>query len=210
MGSGTENLMNRLEETEKLLSLETEKRKAAESALRETRNNFKRVLREMPVIIFAADDDGVLVFFNREFEQVSGYDAKDLATDPEMMQFLFQLDKDNLPAEPQGGGEWTFRNKDGSEKVIYWSHISQYPPMPGWTSWKVGVDITELKDAQDRVKILSGLLPICSNCKKIRDDTGYWNKLEAYIKDHSEADFTHGICPACARKLYPEFYGDKE
>ena len=74
----------------------------------------------------------------------------------------------------------------------------------------VGIDITELKATQARVKVLSGLLPICSSCKKIRDDTGYWNRIEAYIHDHSEADFTHGICPTCARELYPELYEDEK
>ena len=63
-----------------------------------------------------------------------------------------------------------------------------------------------LQKALAKVKILRGLLPICSNCKKIRDDKGYWNQIEAYIRDHSEADFSHGICPECAKKLYPEFY----
>jgi PAS domain S-box-containing protein len=208
MGSEIEDLTKRLKEAERLLSQETEIRKTAEDALRESRETFKLALKEMPVIIFAADDDGALVFFNREFEQVSGYNAEDLATDPEMMQFLFQLDKDNMAAESQADGEWSFRSKDGSEKVVYWSHLSEYPPMPGWTSWKVGVDITELKDAQARVKVLGGLLPICASCKKIRDDTGYWNRIEAYIHDHSEADFTHGICPTCARELYPELYED--
>ncbi len=53
------------------------------------------------------------------------------------------------------------------------------------------------------VRVLSGLLPICSNCKKIRDDTGYWGQIESYIHEHSEAEFTHGICPDCATKLYP-------
>ena len=53
---------------------------------------------------------------------------------------------------------------------------------------------------------ISGMLPICANCKKIRDDKGYWNQIEAYIGDHSEAEFSHGICPDCAKKLYPEFY----
>jgi len=66
--------------------------------------------------------------------------------------------------------------------------------------------IHELKDALSKIKILSGLLPICANCKKIRNDEGYWQQIEIYIKDHSEADFTHGICPECAKKLYPELY----
>ena len=66
----------------------------------------------------------------------------------------------------------------------------------------------KLKETMAEVKILSGMLPICSSCKKIRDDKGYWNQIESYIGDHSEAEFSHGICPDCAKKLYPEFYKD--
>ena len=54
------------------------------------------------------------------------------------------------------------------------------------------------------IKTLKGILPICSSCKNIRDDKGYWNQIESYIKDHSDADFTHSICPECAKKLYPD------
>ncbi len=61
--------------------------------------------------------------------------------------------------------------------------------------------IIELQDALEEVKTLSGLLPICAWCKKIRDDTGYWNQIEIYIRDHSDADFTHSICPECKNKL---------
>ncbi len=64
--------------------------------------------------------------------------------------------------------------------------------------------IRELKDALAKIKTLNGLLPICANCKKIRDDKGYWNQVEQYIKAHSNADFTHSICPDCVKKLYPK------
>lgn len=64
--------------------------------------------------------------------------------------------------------------------------------------------IRELQEALARIKTLRGLLPICASCKKIRDDSGYWNQIEAYVREHSEATFTHGICPECIRKLYPE------
>jgi CheY-like chemotaxis protein len=67
--------------------------------------------------------------------------------------------------------------------------------------------ILELEDALAQVKTLSGLLPICSSCKKIRDDEGYWNQLEVYIRDHSEVEFSHSLCPECAKKLYPEIFG---
>jgi AmiR/NasT family two-component response regulator len=66
----------------------------------------------------------------------------------------------------------------------------------------------ELQDALAKVSTLRGLLPICSSCKKIRDDEGYWNQLEAYIQEHSEAVFSHGLCPECGKKLYPEVFGD--
>lgn len=66
--------------------------------------------------------------------------------------------------------------------------------------------IEELQDALSKVKLLSGLIPICANCKNIRNDEGYWQKVEVYIRDHSEAKFSHGLCPACAKKLYPELY----
>ncbi len=66
--------------------------------------------------------------------------------------------------------------------------------------------ISELREAIAKVKTLSGLLPICASCKKIRDDSGYWNRIEDYISKHSDAEFTHGLCPECATRLYPEFY----
>jgi PAS domain S-box-containing protein len=66
--------------------------------------------------------------------------------------------------------------------------------------------VKELQDALASVKTLSGFLPICSSCKNIRDDEGYWSQIEAYIRDHSEAEFSHSICPECAKKLYPEHY----
>lgn len=64
--------------------------------------------------------------------------------------------------------------------------------------------ITELQEALSQVKQLSGFLPICASCKKIRDDKGYWNQIESYISQHSEAEFSHGICPDCIKKLYSD------
>ncbi len=64
--------------------------------------------------------------------------------------------------------------------------------------------ILELKEALAKIKTLNGLLPICSWCKKIRNDSGYWQQIEVYIRDHSEAEFTHGICPDCLKKSYEE------
>lgn len=63
----------------------------------------------------------------------------------------------------------------------------------------------DLEEALSKVRLLSGFLPICASCKKIRDDKGYWNQSESYIQQHSEAEFSHSICPDCAKKLYPQF-----
>lgn len=68
---------------------------------------------------------------------------------------------------------------------------------------KLTETIAGLQEAMSKVKTLSGFLPICASCKKIRDDQGYWNQIEVYIRNHSEAEFSHGICPDCAKKLYP-------
>ena len=62
----------------------------------------------------------------------------------------------------------------------------------------------ELQNALSQIKKLKGFLPICASCKKIRDDEGYWIRIESYIKDHSEAEFTHSMCPECTEKLYPD------
>lgn len=67
--------------------------------------------------------------------------------------------------------------------------------------------IKELRGALAKVNTLSGLLPICASCKKIRDDRGYWSQIELYISKHSEAEFSHGLCPECARRLYPQIFG---
>ena len=66
--------------------------------------------------------------------------------------------------------------------------------------------IKELQEALAQVKTLSGFLPICSHCHKIRDDEGYWQRVEEYIQEHTDAQFSHGICPDCIKELYPDYY----
>lgn len=90
--------------------------------------------------------------------------------------------------------DYPFKDTDGAELVL-----------------ELGINITDrkkaekfLQEANVEIKTLRGILPICCSCKKIRDDAGYWNQIESYIRDHSEAEFSHGICPACAKKLYSD------
>ena len=70
--------------------------------------------------------------------------------------------------------------------------------------------VRELRQALAEVKTLRGIVPICSNCKRIRDDRGYWEQVESYVTKHTEAAFSHGICPECMKKLYPEFCKDED
>jgi phosphoserine phosphatase RsbU/P len=74
----------------------------------------------------------------------------------------------------------------------------------------LAVKIEELSQALDQVKTLRGILPICVSCKKIRDDDGYWNQVEVYVSAHTEADFSHSLCPPCLKKMYPEFDGPEK
>ena len=76
-----------------------------------------------------------------------------------------------------------------------------------WRLLKREKELTiRVNEATAKIKTLNGLIPICANCKKIRNDKGYWDQLEGYIQTHSEASFTHGICPECAQQLYGEYY----
>ena len=204
MNQRIEDLTKALEEKDKLLQHEREKRKAAEESLKQHKEMFKLALKEMPVIIYATDKDGSIIFFNREFEKISGYTDKDILINPKGTELLVLDENSSLQPQDEVQREWSFKSKDGTKKTIAWSKASQYFPISGWESWRVGLEITELKEALIRVKVLSGLLPICASCKKIRDDEGYWNQIETYIRDRSDADFSHSICPACTKKLYPE------
>ncbi len=69
--------------------------------------------------------------------------------------------------------------------------------------------IAHFKTATEEVNTLSGMLPICSCCKKIRNDKGYWEQVEIYVQEHSDAEFTHGYCPDCAKQLYPKYFNNK-
>jgi PAS domain S-box-containing protein len=132
---------------------------------------------------------------------------------------LFNMQKDMVELEiegkdPEGNRIWsqviTTPIKDGSGNIK--SALEMIIPI---TERKKAEEererlINELETALTEVKTLSGLLPICANCKKIRDDKGYWNQIEQYIAHRTDARFTHGICPECKKELYSELYEDKK
>lgn len=114
-------------------------------------------------------------------------------------------------------GELIGRRRDGSPFPIEFSSVVFENPQGHTRTCMIIRDISErktadsererligeLKEALAKVKTLSGLLPICASCKKIRNESGQWQLLELYIRNHSEADFSHGICPECRARLYP-------
>jgi len=115
-------------------------------------------------------------------------------------------------------GELRARRKDGTLFPVEFSSVVFEAPDGNSRTCIIIRDITErktadaererlireLQEALGRVKTLSGLLPICASCRKIRDKQGSWQNLETYIRNHTEADFSHGICPECRARLYPD------
>ena len=204
MPEDEKDLQARLRECEEDLKVEKARRLSAEVALQRLRESFRQALRSLPVIVYATDEDGSLIFYNQEFERVTGYTAKDLQDSPGLLDLFLREDDGTCIVNDVTCRKWKLESKDGQKKVVVWSQVSPDVPMAGWRSWKIGLDITELEDAREKVKILQGLLPICASCKKIRNDKGVWTPLEGYIAERSEADFTHGICPECMERLYPD------
>jgi PAS domain S-box-containing protein len=98
--------------------------------------------------------------------------------------------------------ELTIKHANGSLMYVLYN-ASVYRDQDGEIAgiFAAARDITYLKE---EIKVLQGILPICSRCKKIRNDENYWEQIESYIRDHSEAQFSHGICPDCVKELYPE------
>jgi PAS domain S-box-containing protein len=204
METDDQALSARLKHCEEALRTERSRREVAEAALRKSHEAVRKALLDLPVIICAADRDGSVVFYNHEFERVSGYSAADIGDLPGLLKLLLREDEGPCMVNDVSCRKWKIAAKDGREKAVLWSEESTSVPVPGWRSWKIGLDITELEAVREKIKILQGLLPICANCKKIRNAKGVWTPLEAYISEQSEADFTHGICPECLARLYPD------
>jgi PAS domain S-box-containing protein len=202
-------------------------RRKAEEALRK----LSRAVEQSPASIVITDTDGGIEYINPKFVRLTGYSLEEaMGKNPRILK-----SGEKPPEEYRqlwdiitAGGEWKgeFHNKKKNGE-LYWESavISPITDVHGKITHYIAVkeDITERKNAEaereklikelqaalTEVKTLSGLIPICSSCKKIRDDKGYWNILEAYLIKHSDAQFTHGICPDCAAKFFPEYKSDK-
>ncbi|MFZ5573153.1 MAG: PAS domain S-box protein [Thermodesulfobacteriota bacterium] len=193
------------------------------SIVQENENRLKTIIENAPDAFFAHDLNGRLVQVNEKACEFMGYSRSELLSmsvydfqrglEPEQAAILWQKIMQGETVKTED----LLLRKDGSTfPVEITAALFQY----GTETQIFGFirDITErkraeaekerligdLQNALKSVRKLSGLLPICSNCHQIRDDRGYWNKLEAYIQKHSEVLFSHSICPACAEELYQD------
>jgi len=211
-------------------------RKRMEAALERMSRQNSLILQSAGEGILGVDKEGKQTFVNPAAARMFGCEVKDLIGQ-RSHQIWHHSKKDGTPY-PQAECPIYETLKDGSVKLvndeIFWRKDGRSFPVE-YTTTPIGEgdkiegavvtfrDITErkraeeererligeLKEALAKVKTLSGLIPICASCKKIRDDRGYWNQIESYIHEHSDADFSHGMCPECMKKLYPDFADDK-
>lgn len=173
------------------------------------------------------------VYFSRRWKEMLGYEEDEIANrlsewdervhPDDRAQVYVDLGNHLEGRIPYYENEHRVRSKDGSYRwildrgrVVSWTEDGKPLRVVG-THTDVTVRkeaererealLASLREANSRISELSGLLPICVSCKKIRDNTDHWSELETYIREHSAADFSHCLCPACTRALYPELYG---
>ncbi len=191
------------------------------------------ILSSMGEAVIAADRAGTVTFINSVAETLTGWTSA-VATGGSLnkifpvinertrypltnpMEDLLDSGKISIP-----DNHWLLVDKTGAEISIWSSgtlihdehgHIQGIVIVFRDISLQRQVEkekdalIAALTKAMNKVKLLSGLVPICASCKNIRDDNGYWMQVEKYIQEHSEAKFSHGICPICAKKLYPDLF----
>jgi PAS domain S-box-containing protein len=205
-------------------------RKQAEEKIHESEEKFRAIFEQNSSAIAIIEPDTTISMVNDAYCQISGYTKQEVVgmswtsqIPPDDLERLKEYNRRRLinPQDAPENYEFKFYHKNG--EVRYGLISVSFIP----TAKKIitsFVDITdrrnaemdreklinELKSALSEVKTLSGLLPICSSCKKIRDDNGYWQQVEGYIQKHSDAKFTHGICPECTIKYFPEYAIDKQ
>ena len=168
-------------------------------------------------------ETGMGVRWNRALEEISGYDYQKMKCYPSTHFYPEEehklIDRCMKDVQEFGRGkvELNYIISDGSRVPFEYCVVPITGPDGENWMCAIGRDITERKQAErerdqyinelhqalEKVQTLSGLFPICSHCKKIRDDKGYWNQIEEYIEEHSAAEFSHSICNECAEKLYP-------
>lgn len=208
---------------------EIDQRKKAEKKLQESEKKFRAIAQTAQDAIIIQNRGGNIVYWNKAASNMFGYTETEVigkSTSHLMPRRYKEAHKKGVERAAITGiqsvvgktAELAGVTKGGVEFPIEVS-LSMWETSEGIFYTGIARDISErkqsekerekivkeLRDALSNIKTLSGLLPICSHCKKIRDDKGYWSQVESYIHVHSGAEFSHGICPDCAKKHYSEF-----
>lgn len=195
----------------------------AQNALKESEEKFRLFFENEPEYCYIVSPEGVIQDINKAALRVLGYTKKELVGSPVQMIYAPEilpkvekcfkrwlktgvLENEELVIVTRGGQKrnvflsaTAVRDKDG--RVLYSVYVQKDVTEQKRAEEEKERLILELQEALHKVNMLSGLLPICASCKKIRDDKGYWTQVESYISDHSDARFSHGLCPECADKL---------
>jgi len=205
-------------------------RKQSEEALRRSEEKFRTIFESNSSAIAIIEPDTTISMVNDAYCQLSGYTKQEVVgmiwtkqIPPDDLERLKEYNRRRLlnPQDAPDKYEFKFYKKGGEIRYGLISVSYMQGARKIITSF---IDITdrknveqerenlinELKTALTDVKTLSGLLPICASCKKIRDDNGYWQQVEGYIQKHTEATFTHGMCPECIVKYFPDYVNDSQ
>lgn len=199
--------------------------KRAEEALRDSEYRYRDLVEYSQYLICTHDLKGQILSLNQGAAKNLGYDQSFLLK-KNIRDFLapdarsgFDAYLSTIQKDGAAEGMMLVQTATGEKRVWEYNNTLRTEGVTEPIVRGMAHDITEHKQVEDErerlikelqkalaeIKQLSGLLPICSGCKKIRDDKGYWNQIEEYISDHSEAIFSHGLCPECLKKLYPDF-----
>ena len=224
-----EKLKKRLQK-DKVIAKAFMKLKKSEEALKISREKYRCLVEslESDYIIYSHDVDGNFSYISPSIVNVLGYNQDEFKghyskymTDSSINKDVSKYTNAALRGEKQKPYEAEFYHKNGSLVYLLVTEV----PMFDDTGNVLGIegivqDITEIKrlaaereriikkleKALSEIKTLRGILPICSFCKKIRDDKGYWEQVDVYINKHSEVDFSHSICPECMKEHYLDIY----
>jgi len=189
-----------------------------------TKNEYQALVEQAPILIWRARPDSLCDYFNERWLAFRGRTMEEEfgngwaeGVHPDDFERCLKIYLENFHARRIFEMEYRLMRHDGIYRWLLDRGVPFYSDNGEFAGF-IGscIDITEKIEAQEALKAaqeaeissLHGLLPICMCCKKIRDDTGYWRQIEEYISKHSNALFSHGICPDCVKKLYPDFHAE--